>query len=58
MGGLYCSSKTKNEIRRLIVQNAVTFNGKKVNTIDAIIKIADENQLKIGKRLFFKVIKS
>ena len=52
-----CTSMSKSEIRRLVVQNAVSFNGRKVNNINAEVLLEVSNQLKIGKRLFFKVIK-
>ena len=52
-----CDSLSKTKIRGLITQNAVSFNEQKVNDVCAIVKLDDENKLKVGKRLFFKVVK-
>lgn len=50
------NSKSKGEIRRLISQNAVMFNYEKIGNIDEILVLKKENQLKVGKRNFFKII--
>ena len=52
-----CISMSKSDMRRMVVQNAVSFNGSKVNDIYADLLLDSDNQLKVGKRLFFKVIK-
>lgn len=46
--------KTKNEARRLIQQNGVTFNDKPVDSVDEAIE--QEGILKVGKRRFLKLI--
>ena len=50
------NSKSKGEIRRLISQNAVMFNYEKIGNIDETLVLKKENQLKVGKRNFFKII--
>lgn len=47
--------KSKNEARRLVQQNSVTFNDTIVSAEDTIIE--NEGILKVGKRRFLKIIK-
>ena len=52
-------SLSKSEIRRLVKQNAVSIFDKKIEDEKAIIDISNEKeglQLKVGKKLFFKVV--
>lgn len=48
---------SKNKIRGLINQNAVSLNDQKITDPALIVEISDEMKLKVGKRLFFKVVK-
>jgi tyrosyl-tRNA synthetase len=48
-------SKTK--IRGLINQNAVTLDDQKITDPAATVVIGEEMKLKVGKRLFFKVVR-
>ena len=50
------NTKSKGELKRLITQGGVMFNEKKIENISDEIVINSENQLKVGKRNFFKVI--
>lgn len=50
------NGKSKSEIRRLILQKAVILNGRKVDDINEVVNLNEENQLKVGKRQFFKVV--
>lgn len=54
-----CTNTTlsKTKIRGLINQNAVTLGDKKVTDPAAIVEIGEEMKLKVGKRLFFKVVR-
>lgn len=52
-----CESLSRTKIKGLIAQNAVTFNEKKINKLDANLKLEEENKLKVGKRLFFRIVK-
>ena len=47
---------SKKEAKRLIMQNAVSINGKKVNDIDYIISFPGEYIVKVGKKRFMKFI--
>ncbi|MCK4694667.1 MAG: tyrosine--tRNA ligase, partial [Candidatus Cloacimonetes bacterium] len=48
-----CSSN--GEVKRMIKQNAVSINGKKIN--DIFYEINDSVVIKVGKRRFLKVVK-
>ena len=50
------NSKSKGDLKRLIAQGGVILNEKKIENITDEVIIKSENQLKIGKRNFFKVI--
>ena len=50
------NTKSKGELKRLITQGGVMFNEKKIESISDEIVINSANQLKVGKRNFFKVI--
>jgi len=50
------NTKSKGELKRLITQGGVMFNEKKIENISDEIVINSKNQLKVGKRNFFKVI--
>lgn len=54
-----CTGTTlsKNKIRGLINQNAVSLNDQKIIDPASIVEISDEMKLKVGKRLFFKVVR-
>ncbi len=47
---------SKKEAKRLIMQNAVSINGKKVNDIDYIISFPGEYIVKVGKKRFMKFV--
>lgn len=47
---------SKSQVRRLIQQNAVSYNGDKINSSNCIKNINDGDILKIGKSKFFKLI--
>jgi tyrosyl-tRNA synthetase len=47
---------SKKEAKRLIMQNAVSINGKKVNDIDYVISFPGEYIVKVGKKRFMKFI--
>jgi len=52
-------SETKSELRRLVAQDAVEIDGKKVKDPFMIINFGNKDQqLKIGKRRFFKLQRS
>jgi len=52
------SVKSKGEAKRLIKQNAVSYNDEKITDIDAvIIADTDEKILKVGKKKFYKIVK-
>lgn len=53
-----CPTLSKSKIRGLITQNAVTFNGDKINDVNAVLNLDAENKLKVGKRQFFKIVKT
>lgn len=54
-----CTNTTlsKTKIRGLINQNAVTLNDQKMTDPTAIVEIGADMKLKVGKRLFFKVVR-
>jgi tyrosyl-tRNA synthetase len=43
------------EAKRLIVQNAVSLDGEKINKIDAVVEVKDGAVLRVGKRRFGRV---
>ena len=47
---------SKKEAKRLIMQNAVSINGKKVNDIDYVVSFPGEYIVKVGKKRFMKFI--
>ena len=47
---------SKKEAKRLIMQNAVSINGKRVNDIDYIISFPGEYIVKVGKKRFMKFV--
>lgn len=47
--------KSKNEVRRLFKQGAITINNVKILEIDKIVLDKEENVIKIGKGKFFIV---
>ena len=49
--------KSNSELRKLIEQGAVRFNGEKIIKVDNIIELKNDevNFLRVGKRNFFKV---
>lgn len=50
------NSKSKADLKRLISQGGVILNEEKIENITDEVSIKSENQLKVGKRNFFKVI--
>ena len=50
------NSKSKADLKRLIAQGGVILNKEKIENITDEVSIKSENQLKVGKRNFFKVI--
>ena len=50
------NSKSKGDLKRLIAQGGVILNEEKIENITDEVNIKSENQLKVGKRNFFKVI--
>lgn len=50
------NSKSKADLKRLIAQGGVILNEEKIENITGEVSIKSENQLKVGKRNFFKVI--
>lgn len=50
------NSKSKADLKRLITQGGVILNEEKIENITDEVSIKSENQLKVGKRNFFKVI--
>jgi len=50
------SNKSKSDIRRLINQNAVSLNGKKITNIDNIKDIYTDDILQLGKGSFYKIL--
>lgn len=48
-------SKSNSEVRRLFKQGAVSVNGEKVMTFDSKIKLSNDDVVKVGKRIWFKV---
>ena len=50
------NSKSKADLKRLIAQGGVILNEEKIENITDEVSIKSENQLKVGKRNFFKVI--
>ena len=49
-------TQSKGEARRLIQQNAVSIEGKKVTDIDHVVEPVGEMVLRVGKRRFLKVV--
>lgn len=49
---------SKKEMTRLIQQGAVSLNGEKITDSTTILSIQNDDILKIGKRKFFKLIKT
>jgi tyrosyl-tRNA synthetase len=57
--GVCMPGETKSDLRRLIVQDAIELDGKKVKDQSSSISIGDKPlQLRVGKRRFFKVQKA
>jgi tyrosyl-tRNA synthetase len=50
------SNYSKSEVKRLINQGGVYFDGKRVNDFKQIVKVEKEHILRLGKRKFFKLI--
>ena len=50
------NSKSKGDLKRLIAQGGVILNEEKIENITDEVIIKSENELKVGKRNFFKVI--
>lgn len=50
------NSKSKGDLKRLIAQGGVILNEEKIENITDEVITKSENQLKVGKRNFFKVI--
>jgi len=50
-------SPSKSEARRLVAQGGVTFNGKKIDDPNTIVKVTGGEVLKVGKRKFGKITK-
>lgn len=50
------NSKSKGDLKRLITQGGVILNEEKIENITDEVIIKSSNQLKVGKRNFFKVI--
>lgn len=50
------SNYSKSEVKRLISQGGVYFDGKRVNDFKQIVKVEKEHVLRLGKRKFFKLI--
>lgn len=49
-------AKSKSAARRLIQQGGVQLDGKKVEDINTVVKVADEAVLQVGRRQFVKLI--
>ena len=49
-------SMSRSQIRTLIKQGAITLNGEKKRDHLELIKLLPENEFKIGKRKFFKIV--
>ncbi len=49
-------AKSKSEARRLVQQNAVSIDDRKINDIDAAVEPADGQVLKVGKRRFGRIV--
>ena len=50
------NSKSKGDLKRLITQGGVILNEEKIENITDEVIIKSSNQLKVGKRNFFKII--
>jgi tyrosyl-tRNA synthetase len=48
--------KSRSEVRRLLSQNAIEIDGKKVT--DPLITLKDSNTIKVGKRRWIKIVKA
>lgn len=49
------TGRSKNEIRRLFKQNAVSINGNKITDIQEVLELNDDDVVQIGKGNFFKL---
>lgn len=49
-------SMSKSEIKRIIKQGGVYFDGNRITDFKEIVKIENEHVLRVGKRKFFKII--
>ena len=50
-------ARSKSEARRLVQQGAVKLDGERVTSIEAEIKVEDEQVLQVGKRRFLRLVK-
>ena len=51
------TSESKSELRRLVLQNAVTINNEKIGDINLILQTDKPSLIRVGRKTFFKVIK-
>ncbi len=49
-------SKSKSEARRLIEQGGVMWNNEKMNDPHHEVRLANETHIKVGKRLFYRIV--
>ncbi|MGQ9856389.1 MAG: tyrosine--tRNA ligase [Fervidobacterium sp.] len=47
---------TKSEIKRLITQGGVYFDGNRIDNFKAVVNVQEEHILRVGKRLFIKIL--
>ncbi|MDO4611629.1 MAG: tyrosine--tRNA ligase [Candidatus Saccharibacteria bacterium] len=53
-----CPDMSRSQLRRVVEQGGMTYNGERIVDPKAIIKILEVAELKVGKRKFFKVIRT
>ena len=50
------STESKTELRRLVLQNAVTINDEKVADINQMIPTNNTLFVRVGRKTFFKIV--